>query len=270
MKHLAYLTTFIFVLSLSVFGFNPVAPTAPKGPKIKVMVLGSHFMPHDVLRSSRQKEVSALVESLSRFSPDKVLLDVPSKSLWEKQMNKDYQQFISGTYILNRSPREQVGFRLAAELGHSGVFGVDTESGFNLSASLFSSPATNNNFQAAEDLIRLGRGIESAKQEHLNYGSVSNYFSYLNNPQNLAYEHGIYVRGFTQVGGHTKASGTSILADWYKYHMDILSNLNHIVADGDERVMLIMDSSFIPVLKELIDADPRYEWVEASRFLNVQ
>lgn len=267
MRNVVYLSLVLIFSALGQYGF--VSPASPDTGKIRVMVLGSHFLPHDILRPGRQKEVSALVEGLARFSPDKIIVDVPSQSLWEQRLNEDYQSYLEGTHVLNRSVREQVGFRLARFLGHENMFGLDTEDGFNLGAYL-SETQSELHSAAVDMMVQTGRGIETAKQQHLNYGTLGSYFAYLNHPENLSYEHGSYIKGLTQISSTENIAGTTILAEWYKYHMDMLANLSKIVSSKDEKVMIIVDSSFVSVLRELIEADPRFEWEEPAQFLNIQ
>ncbi|MEZ4776938.1 MAG: DUF5694 domain-containing protein [Bacteroidia bacterium] len=267
MRSVVYFFLLLIVSALSQYGF--VSPASPDTGKVRVMVLGSHFLPHDILRPGRQKEVAALVEGLARFSPDKVIVDVPAQSLWEQRLDEDYLAFLKGTHILNRSVREQIGFRLASFLGHTHLFGVDTEDGFNLGAYL-SEVQADFHSPAVDMMVQTGRGIETAKQQHLNYGTLSSYFAYLNNPGNLSYEHGSYIKGLTQISNAGTASGTSILAEWYKYHMELLANLSRIVSPKDQKVIVIVDSGYAAVLHELIDADPRFEWEDPTQFLNIQ
>ncbi|MEZ4830044.1 MAG: DUF5694 domain-containing protein, partial [Bacteroidia bacterium] len=135
MRKVACFLLVLVISALSQYGF--VSPASPDSGKTRVMVLGSHFLPPDILRPGRQKEVADLIEALSRFAPEKIMLDVPNGSVWESRLNDDYRSFLRGTHTLNRSVREQVGFRLAGILGHSHLYGVDTEAGFNLGAYLF-------------------------------------------------------------------------------------------------------------------------------------
>ena len=64
--------------------------------------------------------------------------------------------------------------------------------------------------------------------------------------------------------------GSDALSNWYEYHVRLFSNLNRISDNDGERILVIVNSSYIPVLKSLIEGDPRFEWVDSIQYLNVQ
>lgn len=248
------------------WGFIPSAK-AQIAP-VKVMVVGSHFLPHDVLRSNRQLEMEALAENLTRFSPDKILVDLPRNSRQEAIMNESYQSYKKGIYQLNRSIIEQLGFRISGLLSHDRLYGVDDEEGYDMGSSLQAFLGSDGS-DAITQLLQLGRGVESSKQAHMYYGTLTDYLEYLNKPSNLEYEHGIYVQGLTDLGKKHTSEGIDVLSEWYSYHMKLFANLKSISSDS-KHVMIILPSTHVPILKELVLADPGFTWVEPLDYLRVQ
>ena len=157
----------------STFVYSGVPTTS--GPKTQVMIIGSHYLPHDVLRNNRQKEAHALVENIANFSPNKIVMDVPFQSSWEIKLNQDYRNYLSGQHVLNRSVREQIGFRLGEYLDIQKFYGIDTDAGFNLGELIYSASESGYSDQVKE-FVSLGRGIETAKQHHMNTESPVSVF----------------------------------------------------------------------------------------------
>ncbi len=243
------------------FGFKPAPPA--HNAVTEILVVGTHYLPHDVLRQSRQKEVSLLVGSLARFHPDKILLDVPYHSGQEALINQNYQSYLKGLRPLDRSVEEQLGFRLASLLGLETFQGIHYEGGQNLSLGLMKSKE---GLDFAED----AKVIEVAKKLHQENESFLRYIAYLNHPQNLAHEHSTYVKGLSRIGAGAGYQGATLLGEWYAHHMKLFSNLTQIASQPGERIVLFVDSSYAPILKELIDADPQYRWVPLEDYVQVK
>ena len=76
----------------------------------------------DVLAPKRQREIEQLVEQLEAFKPTKIAFEIDHLNT-ETQAN--YQGYLKGIYELNRSEVDQIGFRLAKQIGHLKVYCVD-------------------------------------------------------------------------------------------------------------------------------------------------
>ncbi|MEO0472563.1 MAG: DUF5694 domain-containing protein [Bacteroidota bacterium] len=218
-----------------------------------------------MLRGNRQKEVARVVQDLVRFRPAKVVVDVPHLSVQENILNRNYDQYLEGFHPLNRSLNEQIGFRLAAMMQHNELFGIDDAGGVSLGSELLRA----GNDEHAVKMSNLVRGIEMAKQTHSAGATLGQYISYLNQAGNLDYEHSTYVRMLSRMDNQTSHAGTDILSEWYAYHMRLFSNLTQITEKEGDRVLIILDSSHIPVLRDLIQADPGFELIPVQNFLQV-
>ena len=102
--------------------------------KPTIMVLGSghlsnpgmdsfNYKMDDVLAPKRQREIEQLVTQLKAFQPTKIALEVDER--FDADINADYQAYLKGTYELKRSEGNQIGFRLAKQMGHPRVYCVD-------------------------------------------------------------------------------------------------------------------------------------------------
>ena len=122
----------------AVAGEPPTGGSAPGPAPAEVLVLGVYHMANpgrdifnmqadDVLAPRRQAEIAQLVEVLRRFQPTKVAVE---RDVWDSRVPKDYADYLAGKHELTRNEVEQVGFRLARELGHKTVYPVDTDGEF--------------------------------------------------------------------------------------------------------------------------------------------
>ena len=135
--------------------------------KPTIMILGSthlanpgidHFNTKmdDVLAPKRQREIEQLVEQLEAFKPTKIAFEIDHLDT-ETQAN--YQGYLKGTYELKRWEVDQIGFRLAKQMGHPKVYCVD----------YWPWPDRNPFFPADFDwdLLDYGKFAKEHNQEHL-------------------------------------------------------------------------------------------------------
>jgi hypothetical protein len=106
---------------------------APPAARAEVLVLGVYHMANpgrdihnmrsdDVLAPKRQAEIGQLVEVLKRFRPTRVAVE---RDAFDSRIAKDYADYVAGSHELSRNEVEQIGFRVARELGHKAVYPVD-------------------------------------------------------------------------------------------------------------------------------------------------
>src|ERR1044071_870934 len=100
---------------------------APETPRAEVLVLGVYHMANpgrdifntkadDVLTPKRQAEIAQLIEALKKFKPTKVAIEA---DVYSERAPKQYADFLAGNYTLTRNENDQIGYRLAKELGHA-------------------------------------------------------------------------------------------------------------------------------------------------------
>ena len=109
--------------------------TKQMAKKSTVMILGSTHLANpgidvvntkmdDVLAPKRQRELEQLVQMLKAFRPTKIALEQDEKT-HGAETHRNYQGYLEGTHKLKRSEIDQIGFRLAKQMGHPKVYCVD-------------------------------------------------------------------------------------------------------------------------------------------------
>lgn len=255
--------TIYWIISLLLCSLNTKGQKRP----VKLMVLGSHYLSYEVFEPGKQAELDQLAETLAYFQPTKIVVEVPYGE--QTQFRRKYYAYKKGDYYLNSSPAEQIGFRLARRLNHDGVFGIDTSSPYDTQSAI--QYARNHGLNHYVDRMQnLSRRIAQIKQQKALGNSVSNYFRYLNHPSTLSDEHYAYVNLFEEMKGDYPEFGSRLYEDWYTHHRHILNQIDMLPFDYGDRVLIIVNSHLVPILRELVEGDITYQWVEMHNYLKIQ
>ena len=239
----------IQVLVLGVFHFaNPNADYAK-------------FQGVDVLTSTRQQEIHAVITQLARFRPTKIALErVPSES---DSINADYRRYLAGTFALTRNEIHQLGFRLAALLHLPSLFPVDFQLGMGIDSVLA--------YAQVHDTAYAGRfqrtvatvvELLDRKQREESIGAN---LRFMNEPETLLLAHQPYTDMATVGAGDTYI-GARVVAQWYERNLKIFANLAGIAEPGD-RILLIIGQGHAPILRELVRSHASMQLVEALPYL---
>jgi hypothetical protein len=122
----------IFLLGLLAI---PTASWAQSDARPEILLLGTYHMANpghdihnmqadDVLSPRRQQEIAQLIETLKRFHPTKIAIEADAGS---QRVAREYSDYLAGKYTLSRNEIDQIGYRLAKELGHHTVYPVDAD-----------------------------------------------------------------------------------------------------------------------------------------------
>jgi hypothetical protein len=116
------------------------APTQAAPPPTQVMILGTFHMANpgrdvvnpsvkDIMGKRRQKEILEVVELLKKFRPTKIALESPPGS---PAIQKRLEKYLAGEYVLTASEKDQIGLRLAKNMNHRAVYGIDFDEDLGL------------------------------------------------------------------------------------------------------------------------------------------
>jgi hypothetical protein len=216
----------------------------------------------DVLSPTRQAEIERVIEALERFRPTKIAVEVvPSAA---QRLDSLYAAYQLGQHELSRSESEQLGFRLAARLGHPRVYPINVlEQDLPFDAMMEYAQVHDSSFLAFVD-EEIARDTEESNRRQAQ-NTIGEILRLINEPESLAANHGIYMR-FARVGAGDTYIGADLVAKWYKRNIKIFANLQRIAMPGD-RVLVIYGSGHVPTLRELVTYDPEMVLVEALEYL---
>lgn len=248
-------------------------------PPVKLLILGTfHFMDAgldsyrpkydvDVLSPERQEEVVELLGLLGRFEPTKIAVE--RDSIAQARVDSLYRAFLDGAFELPANEVYQLGFRLARKLGHARVYGVDAERRFY-------EPWVDPDEYAMEhgqtgimepELQALYRKKAEFEDELKTRQTLREHLLRINTPERILRSGGQYLIGNFEVGEEDEYPGVDSKTAWYNRNLKIFANLQRISDLTGDRVLLIIGSGHVPILRHAAQASPQFELVEISEVL---
>jgi hypothetical protein len=237
---------------------EPGAPPA----RAEILVLGTYHMANpgrdihnmqadDVLTPRRQADIVQLVEVLKRFRPTKVAVE---REAGDGRTAKDYADYVAGTHELTRNEIEQVGFRLARDLGHKAVYPADADGDFPYPRLVNYGKASGRSPEL--DAISAGfAAMVKAQGEYLASHTILETLLYINAEERVAREIGLYHR-MAHLGEPGDWAGADLLADWYRRNMRIYANVTGLADSPNERVLVIFGAGHLGWLRQAVASDP--------------
>ncbi|MGH9880507.1 MAG: DUF5694 domain-containing protein [Pyrinomonadaceae bacterium] len=264
------LLLFVFVTLASPQTKDAATPVPAK--RARVLVLGVFHMANpgrdmfnlqvdDVLAPKRQRELSELAEILKKFQPTKIALEAPAGS---EKVRKQYEDYLAGNYLLTRNETDQIGFRLAKDLEHKQVYGIDIDGDFPFEA-IMQFAKKNGKEETLNRLIsQVPKEIE-AMSGVLSKGTISDLLRYINADEHVKRDHQFYM-SLAQFAGKGEYPGPDLLAAWYQRNIRIYSNLRGIIDSPDDRVLVIYGSGHLFWLQRDVFDSPDLELVRLSDY----
>lgn len=238
------------------------APADRPPDRAQVLVLGVYHMANpgrdlfnmpadDVLAPKRQAEILELVEVLKRFRPTKVAVERDPN---DPRTARDYAAYLAGSHQLTRNEIEQVGFRLAKELGHQAVHPVDVDGDFPYQRVVNYAKGSGRSKEL--DAIMEDTGVMvKAQGQYLASHTVLETLLYMNADAKVAEDVGFYYRE-AHLGEPGDWAGADLVADWFRRNVRIYANLTRLADSPSERVLAIFGAGHLGWLRHNVAADP--------------
>ena len=252
--------------------------------KPTIMILGSGHLANpgkdtfnvrmdDVLAPKRQDEIKLLVSQLKEFRPTKIALQADKR--FDSEVNADYQKYLEDVYQLKRWEHDQVGFRLAKQMGHPEVYCVDF------------CPEHDPFFPEDLDpnLLDIDKYAAENNQEHLlpkledfdipegkihqeedgriwidpkKYESIIDMYIRYNRPEGRRADHQSYLR-ISKVGIGNQYPGANWVGNhWYPRNLKVFVNLTRITESAEDRILVIIGAGLVYLLQQFIEDSGEY------------
>lgn len=245
--------------------------TANHSKPAQVMVLGTYHFANpgkdvlntqagDILSEEKQREVSAVVNSLATFEPTKVMIEARDQSA----VDAEYQAYVAGERELQANESEQLGFRLAGRLGHERVYAVDLAGEFDFGKVL--AYAEENDPAFLEFFRSFRERFESHYQTLPLRHGVGGALREMNDPDNLGELNSLYPK-IAEVGAGDTWAGANLVTDWHSRNIRIYANIARLTEPGD-RVLVIFGSGHKATLDYMIGHAPDMLAVEVLDYLD--
>lgn len=246
---------------------------AQEPPRAEVLVLGSYHMANpgqdifntkvdDVLSPKRQAEIGQLIEVLKRFRPTKVAVE---RNFGDKRTSQDYADYLAGKHELTRNEIEQVGFRLAKELGHQAVYPVDADGEFPYPRVVGFAKASGQSKEFDALTAEWGE-FSRGWGARLASGTILDALLDLNSDEVVSKDVGFYFR-LAHFGVAWDWAGPDLLADWYRRNTRIYSNTIQLIESPNERVLVLIGSGHLGWLRPMFESDPTLRLRKLTEFV---
>ena len=277
MKNLNLILGILVCLTFSVQAQTKIAEKFEVEPRkrIKVTILGvTHFSNpgldavnmkvEDVLHPKRQKEMQELTDLLAKFKPTKVMLESTPK--YDSLHNARYQQYVAGKYKLKRNERQQIGYRLAKQLGHKRVYLIDYHNKFPMDG-VAEYAKKNKQFHLIAKGLGWAKNMMKGEEKFFKDHTIREFLVRMNRPAWVQKSNGFYLSLFAKIGKDNNYSGTDLVTRWYERNLKIYTNALRLAEEGD-RILLIFGAGHAPILKHLFQDAIDFEYVEVNTLLD--
>ena len=264
--------------------------------KPTIMILGSTHLANDgldvhntkmddVRAPKRQREIEQLIALLKAYQPTKIAVEVDEKPHGAK-FHTNYQTYLNGTYELNRSEIDQIGFRLAKQMGHPKLYCVDYRLDYRKDDPIIPfdefdfSLVDYRGFAKAHNLEHLlppppneGKMTQGEKGvtwiEPEKYVSIIDMYMQDNAPEGIRMDHQQYIRWIARVGLGDQYPGANWLSHyWYDRNMKIYVNLTRITESADDRILLIIGAGHVYLIQQFLEESGDYIVESPLRYLD--
>ena len=259
-------TLFVTVLALTLgsarVAVGQFASLGGKTAGAQVVVVGTYHMSNprldavnvtadDVLAPKRQREIEQLAATLDAYRPTKVLVEIPFGR--DSMSNSLYRRYIAGSYTLDRTEMQQLGFRIAKAAGLPRIYGIDYDLDVNL-ASVMVWALTHGQPELAGAAQSLTSRLLTEADSMMKHATVAEIIAALNSPRADSAQ-GIYLAAL-RVGADTSYPGATVAARWYERNLKIASNILRVIDSPGDRVLVLIGAAHGPILRELLERVP--------------
>jgi len=250
--------TFLFLGVLAI----PVTARPQSDARPEILVLGTFHMANpgndivnmqadDVLSPKRQQEMTQLIEVLKRFRPTKVAIEAGVRS---RRAPQEYTDYLAGKYVLSRNENDQIGYRLAKELGHRAIYPVDEDGDFPYYRVLNYAKA-NGRTQQFEAMGMAVTARVKRQGDFLQSHTVLETLTLMNSDsmtaKTVASDY-----AFVPFGEPFEYAGPDLLAAWFQRNIRIYRNILALAESPNDRILVIYGYGHLGWLRQNITNDP--------------
>lgn len=253
----------------------PLRPALAQAPEpVRVMVLATYHFANpgqdlhnaqidDVLTPARQAELQAVANALAGFKPSRIAVEVNADKLPGRALPR-YRQYREGNLAPDRNEIVQIGYRLARQLGHAEVIGIDAPGEFPFGP-------LQAHAQAHGRAAELQRAVDAvgartrAFEARARQSSIGRMLRSLNEPAAIAEDHAWYLQTL-RYGQGDDQPGARLVGSWMARNIAICARLVQSVQPGD-RVLVVYGAGHAHLLRQCVREMPGWLLVEANDFL---
>ncbi len=279
-------TFFILSICLLFISFSSAAQNTTQEKPTEVLLFGTfHFnnpgrdvaktKSFDIESEKSQKELEEITDKIKAYNPSKIFVE------WEyneqEKLDSLYNLYVAGTYFDNpklsyyykKSETFQLAFRAAKKLGHKKVYAMDytnTEFPFD---SLMQVAKENNQTELQEEIMQVIQGFSTGFDAQIDtQKSLKEILYYTNSPALRQKDLSLYTQIVTKVGSKDNFVGAYLASEWYRRNLYMLSVMQKQITKEDEKVMILLGSSHVAIINQIISTHSNLKGVELQEVLD--
>jgi hypothetical protein len=247
-------------------------------PVADFLFLGSYHMDNpgrdvhntradDVLAPKRQAEIAEVARRIERYRPTKVFVEASTKS--QARIDGEFAASCRQERPLKADEVEQLGYRIACDMGLPGVLAVDWNELGPIrdedSVDYLKAIERHGQQSQRERHMRIGAARAAEDQAVLDHGSIGDMLRHMNSPRWLASNARAYFR-IGLYGSEADAIGANWLMLWHRRNLAIFNNIVRRTEAGD-RVLVVYGAGHGNQLRQLAADSGFYRLQDTQRWL---
>jgi uncharacterized protein DUF5694 len=210
----------------------------------------------DLSTPKRQSEIQELINALAQFNPTKIILEYP---YGKNKIDSLYKQYLNEAHTLTINERQQVGFRLAAKMGHKSVYPADHRLDLPFD-SLMEYLQENGKMELFQNMMETMKiQVIDVWQEAYNELTIKEFYFFLNSDKFDTMNRNVYLEYINKMGTESNYLGVAVVSKWWERNFKIMYNIDSIIEPGD-RVLVFFGQGHTSILKDFYKnrSDIRY------------
>lgn len=262
---------------LSLLALAPVAGAAAQ-EKPKMMFLGSaHLANHnrdvanthveDVRVPKRQTEIESFVNQLAQWKPTHVAIEFPHAK--QAELDKRYAAYRAGTYTLSADETDQIGLRLAKQLGLPRVDAVDwneSAPGKDEDYDWMAWAKAHGKDQLLEKTVKPWKDQAAQETEYLKDHTVLQWYQRWNDPVRMHKDEAGYF-DTPLFGDDTNNPGAAWVGQWYARNLRIFTHIRELATKPTDRILVVYGAGHGPYLRKDATESGIFELVDTNEYL---
>lgn len=213
----------------------------------------------DVRSDARAREIHEVVERLAAFRATHIAVE----QIYDNAVTERYQQFLSTDIELGASEVEQIGFRLARQLGHNQIHPIDwmgSIPGQRAYSEVLEWARTRQPEVYQELTTGAGHGMDAENQSLLELLRTAN--RAVLDRQSQAR----YLR-LAQIGDGADYVGLDWLTWWYRRNLTLYVNITRLAEQPGARVLVLIGAGHRFLLHQFLRDSERYQVTDVRPYL---
>lgn len=245
---------------------------------VQVMVLGTFHLGNpgkdlinpkadDPTTPRRQAELQRIADTLKRFRPTKVMVE--RVGVGPMLETRSYASFTPADLLKQTDEGVQVGYRIAHQLGHKTVYGIDERDGLGKPDFFPWGPLaafSNERGDGRADALMAYGKAHVAAIETAQARSLADAFLVLNDAGNIRREQSDTYYGVLSEGASDRQPGADLNGGWFLRNARIFAKLAQVSAPGD-RVLVVFGGGHAWWLRHFASLTPGFTLVESAPYL---